>query len=116
MTFGIEVVLNRRIAAARVKRYAFTEQESQAPFPVEPGLEQFLRDKSLSGDATEEEIEFLKAMRFKGKRPSPIFYYRELQTLRDPLHFPPAAQSEESVSRSSAQLAGRPSIPRERDI
>ena len=56
-------------------------------FAIEPGFEQFLRDKSLSGDATEDEIEFLKTLRFKGKRPAPLYYYRELQNLRDPLHF-----------------------------
>jgi hypothetical protein len=49
-------------------------------------------DKSLSGDATEEEIEFLKTLKFKGRRPAPLYYYRELQSLRDPLHFPAAAQ------------------------
>ena len=97
MTFGMEVVLNRRLAAGSVKRFEFAEQEPQPPFAVEPGLEKFLRDTSLSGDATEEEIEFLKAMRFKGKQPSPVYYYRELQNLRDPLHFPPAAQPGESA-------------------
>jgi hypothetical protein len=46
----------------------FAEQEPQESFPVEPGL-----DKSLSGDATEGEIEFLKAMRFKeSSRPRSI--------------------------------------------
>ncbi len=49
--------------------------------------QRFLRDSSLSGGATEEEIEFLKKLRFKGKRPTPLYYYRELQNLRDPLHF-----------------------------
>src|ERR1700677_1555136 len=75
-TFGMEVVLNRRLAAGSVKRFEFAEQEPQQPLAVEPGLERFLKDTSLSGDATEEEIEFLKAMRFKGKQPSPIYYYR----------------------------------------
>jgi transcriptional regulator with XRE-family HTH domain len=104
MTFGIEVVLNRRLAAARVKRFVFAEQETQEPFPVEPGPEQFLRDKSLIGDATEEQIEFLKAMRFKGKQPSPIYYYRELQDFRDPFHFRPLRNPENrfhGVVRSS---------------
>jgi len=41
----------------------------------------------VSGDATEEEIEFLKRLRFNGKHPTPLYYYRELQNLRDPLHF-----------------------------
>jgi hypothetical protein len=35
---------------------------------------------------TQEEIEFLKRLRLKGKRPTPLDYYRELQNLRDPLH------------------------------
>jgi len=26
-------------------------------------------------------------LRFRGKRPSGLYYYRELQNLRDPLHF-----------------------------
>jgi hypothetical protein len=54
---------------------------------LEPGFEQFLNDKSLSADATEQEIQFLKALKFQGRRPAPLYYYRELQSLRDPLHF-----------------------------
>jgi hypothetical protein len=46
-----------------------------------------MQDASLRGDATRDEIEFLSRLRFKGKRPSPLYYYRELQNLRDPLHF-----------------------------
>jgi hypothetical protein len=26
-------------------------------------------------------------LRLKGRRPTPLYYYRELQNLRDPLHF-----------------------------
>ena len=36
---------------------------------------------------TEDEIAFLRRLRFNGKRPTPLYYYRELQSLRDPLHF-----------------------------
>ena len=86
-TFGMEIVLNRRLAEGSPKRFEFTEQKPRPPFALEPGLQQFLTDTSLSGDATEVEIEFLKALKFTGKRPSPIYYYRELQNLRDPLHF-----------------------------
>lgn len=86
-TFGMEVVLNRRLAPGGLKRFEFAEQHAPQTFSLEPGFEQFLRDKTLSGDATEEEIEFLKALKFKGRRPAPLYYYRELQNLRDPLHF-----------------------------
>ena len=95
-TFGMEVVLNRRLTTAGRKRFEFAEQEPPRPVAIEPGLKRFLKDASLSGDATEEEIAFLKALQLTGKRPSPIYYYRELQNLRDPLHFPSVAQPEES--------------------
>jgi transcriptional regulator with XRE-family HTH domain len=87
-TFAIEIVLNRRLAPATVKRFEYVEQPT-APAP-EPGLEQFLSDKTLSATATEEEIAFLKSLRFPNRHPTALYYYRELQSLRDPLHFPPA--------------------------
>jgi hypothetical protein len=86
-TFAMEVVLNHRLGPGGLKRFEFVEQEPQQRFTLEPGFEQFLNDKSLSGDATEEEIEFLKALNFRGRQPVPLYYYRELQNLRDPLHF-----------------------------
>jgi transcriptional regulator with XRE-family HTH domain len=89
-TFGMEVALNPRLAPGSLKRFEFIELEPQPPFTLEPGFEQFLNDKTLSGDATEEEIEFLKSLNFKGRRPAAMYYYRELQSLRDPLHFPSA--------------------------
>src|SRR2546430_665331 len=54
---------------------------------LEPGLQEFLQDSSLSGTATAKEVEFLKRLKFQGQRPTPLYYYRELQNLRDPLHF-----------------------------
>jgi hypothetical protein len=83
----MEIVLNRRLAPGDPKRFEFVESESGRPSREEPGLKAFLQDSSLSGDATTEEIEFLRKLRFKGKRPTPLYYYRELQSLRDPLHF-----------------------------
>ncbi len=86
VTFAMEIVLNRRLAPGDPKKFEFVEREPGQP-EEEPGVKEFLRDPSLSGDATEEEIEFLKKLRFKGKRPTPLYFYRELQNLRDPLHF-----------------------------
>jgi transcriptional regulator with XRE-family HTH domain len=102
-TFAIEVVLNRRLAPSRLKRFEFVEQGQQRAFAIEPGFERFLQDKSLSGGTTEEEIEFLRALKFKGRQPTPIYYYRELQNLRDPLHFTAgqhAGKAKESSWRS----------------
>jgi transcriptional regulator with XRE-family HTH domain len=90
-TFGMEIVLNRRIASGDPRRFAFVETGPDHP-EVEPGFREFLRDRSLSGTATKEEIELLKNLRFNGKRPTSIYYYRELQSLRDPLHFRPENQ------------------------
>jgi hypothetical protein len=86
-TFGIEIVLNRSLVRGHRRRFDFVEREPERPFEIEPGLEEFLRDLSLSGDATDEEIEFHKRLRFKDKRPLPLFYYRVLQDTRDRLHF-----------------------------
>jgi transcriptional regulator with XRE-family HTH domain len=86
-TFGMEVVLNRRVASGHLKKFEFVEREPKEPLDEEPGLKEFLQDTSLSGEATAEEIEFLRKLRFKKTRPTPLYYYRELQNLRDPLHF-----------------------------
>ena len=98
-TFAIEVVLSRRLAPGHPKRFEFVEKEAERS-EEEPGFKRFLRDRVLSGDATEEEIAFLKRLRFNGKRPTPLYYYRELQNLRDPLHFRDASGS--SMRNSSA--------------
>jgi len=91
-TFALEIGLNRRLAPQSVKRFEFTERQFTESV-VEPALEEFLRNTVLSGDITEEEIDFLRGLKFNGRRPSPLYYYRELQSLRDPLHFPQAGQS-----------------------
>jgi transcriptional regulator with XRE-family HTH domain len=87
VTFAMEIVLNRRLAPGHQRKFEFVEKEADQPSEELPGFKRFLRDPSLSGEATEEEIDFLKRLRFNGKQPSPLYYYRELQNLRDPLHF-----------------------------
>jgi transcriptional regulator with XRE-family HTH domain len=86
-TFALDIVLNPRVVSGHVKRFEFIEREADQLFVEEPGLNEFLEDPALSGTATEEEVAFLKRLRFKGRHPSPLYYYRELQNLRDPLHF-----------------------------
>jgi len=86
-TFALEIVLNDRLVSGNVKRYEFKEMESGQDVVEEPGLKEFLQDRSLSGTATPQELDFLKGLKFQGRRPTPLYYYRELQNLRDPLHF-----------------------------
>jgi transcriptional regulator with XRE-family HTH domain len=86
-TFRLQIALNRRLAPGRIKRFEFVEKLPPDDLAIEPGLEQFLKDTSLSGDITEEESDFLRRLKFKGQKPTALYYYRELQSLRDPLHF-----------------------------
>jgi len=86
-TFGMEIALNRRLAPGTPKKFEFVQRDPDQPPEEEPGFKEFLQNTSLSADATETELWFLKRLRFRGKRPTPLYYYRELQNLRDPLHF-----------------------------
>lgn len=87
ITFDMSVVLSPPLGRERLKRFAFIETEPEQLAEEEPGLKDFLRDGSLCSDITEAEVEFLRKLRFKDKRPNALYYYRELQNLRDPLHF-----------------------------
>ena len=86
-TFSMEVVLNDRLVSEHVKKLEFVEKEAEQSFEEETGFKEFLGNTQMSGDATDEEITFLQQLRFLKKRPTPLYYYRELQNLRDPLHF-----------------------------
>ena len=89
LTFDMEIVLNERLVPGEPKRFAFVEKDVDSVDGDEPGFTEFLEDATLSGDASAEEVEFLRNLRFKGKRPRALYYYRALQNLRDPLHFQP---------------------------
>jgi hypothetical protein len=87
VTFDMDILLNRSLVSAPLRSFGFIEREPAELPGDEPGLEGFLGDSSLCGDLTAEELEFLKRMKFRGRRPTALYYYRELQNLRDPLHF-----------------------------
>ena len=86
-SFALDIMLNPRVVSGSVKRFEFVERDAGQSDGEEPGLTEFLRDPTLSGIVTQQEITFLRRLRFNGKRPTPLYYYRELQSLRDPLHF-----------------------------
>ena len=116
-SFGMEIVLNRRLTRSHVKKLEFREAEPELSFKVEPGLKDFLNDAKLSAGITEDETAFLKKLSPDGKRPSPLYYYRELQNLRDPLNFltlsmgtrrgRETSATEPRVSRRTAKSRGR---------
>ena len=89
--FSMEIFLKKHLSSPQKMKFQFLEAENGIPHREEPGLKEFLRNSAMSGEATGEEIAFLKGLRFKHKRPSALYYYRELQSLRDPIHFPEGA-------------------------
>ncbi|HTB94269.1 MAG TPA: helix-turn-helix transcriptional regulator [Candidatus Sulfotelmatobacter sp.] len=103
-TFAVEVLLNKRLASARTVQFRFVETSASPAAEEEAGLQEFLRNPGMSGDASDAEIAFLKALKFPRMRPSALYYYRELQSLRDPLHFP-SDPSARKLSRRNTPLS-----------
>ena len=86
-TFDMEITLNERLAPGQPKRLAFVEKNEDSQREDQPGLTEFIQDSVLSSDLSEHELEFLRKLSFKTRRPNRLFYYRALQIFRDPLHF-----------------------------
>jgi transcriptional regulator with XRE-family HTH domain len=103
-TFAVEVLLNKRLASARIVRFQFVEAGAMPTTEEEPGLKEFLRSPGMSGDASGDEIAFLKSLKFHRLRPSALYYYRELQSLRDPLHFPASPKSGKFPRRGARRI------------
>jgi transcriptional regulator with XRE-family HTH domain len=101
-TFAVEVLLNKRLASARTVRFQFVETSGLPTADETPGLREFLRDPGMSGHASEQEINFLKNLKFVQPGPSALYYYRELQSLRDPLHFPAGPKSGKYPGRGAS--------------
>lgn len=86
-TFELEIELHPKVSPGSSRRFQFMERTPAPPARMEPGFAEFLADPSLSGTATEKELAFLGGLRFTTGQPTALYYYRELQSLRDPLHF-----------------------------
>jgi transcriptional regulator with XRE-family HTH domain len=85
-TFGLQVVLDHRAVADPVRRFEMVERDPES-VDEQPGFREFLANPALSSTATAEELAFLKKLPFRRKQPTALYYYRELQSLRDPVHF-----------------------------
>jgi transcriptional regulator with XRE-family HTH domain len=103
-TFAVEAFLNKRLASARTARFQFVETSGMPTADEEPGFREFLRNPGMSGDATEEEIDFLRNLKFPRQGPGALYYYRELQSLRDPLHFPASPKSRKFPRRGARRI------------
>ena len=87
-----DFTLEVRLAGGRIRKFGFGETDN-VPDGEEPGLRKFLNDATLNAGATPAEIDILRRIRFPGgERPTALFYYRMLQSLRDPLNFRRAKQ------------------------
>jgi transcriptional regulator with XRE-family HTH domain len=106
--FGMEIVLNRKLSRDHFKKLELQEAHPEPVLEIEQGLEDFLKDPQLSAGATTDEVAFLKRLRLDGKRPSRLYYYRELQNLRDPLNFLPAPiESRTKPKRCASEIKPR---------
>jgi hypothetical protein len=86
-TFRLDVVLDEALAGVRVKRFEFLERDAAEPGSDAAGFREFLDSPALSGTANDAELAWLRRLRFSDRHPTALYYYRELQSLRDPLHF-----------------------------
>jgi len=86
-SFDMEISLNQRLASESSIKFGFVEKRASNQVRDEPGLTAFLDDPALSRDISVEELDYLRMLSIKSKRPNLLFYYRALQTFRDPLHF-----------------------------
>jgi transcriptional regulator with XRE-family HTH domain len=102
--FGMEIVLNRKLSRDHFKKLEFREAQPEADFEVEPALEEFLDNAKLSSGITGDEVAFFKRLHTDGKRPSVLYYYRELQNLRDPLNFLPLSIGKRRQVESNTSL------------
>ncbi|MGH7466453.1 MAG: helix-turn-helix domain-containing protein [Longimicrobiales bacterium] len=82
-TFDLTIELNDPLGGGLSRRFGFVEM----PPAAGDGFREFLEDARLSGGATEEELRLLERLAFQDRQATPLFYYRVLQNLRDPLHF-----------------------------
>jgi transcriptional regulator with XRE-family HTH domain len=87
VTFALDIGLDARAVTEHHKRFEFVEREPDQHCAEEPGLTEFLATPLLSSSASAAELAFLKRLRFKERRPTALYFYRELQNLRDPLHW-----------------------------
>ena len=86
-TFRIDLTLDGARVDTPRRTFRFVESAPSDRADDDSALAEFLRDPQLNDNATEEEIRLLRGHRLGNRRPNKLYYYRALQTLRDPLHF-----------------------------
>jgi transcriptional regulator with XRE-family HTH domain len=85
-TFAIVVAVDHPAPGASNRRFAMVEQPSR-PVDGQSGFKAFRADPVLSAMVTDDELVFLRRLPLGRRQATALYYYRELQNLRDPLHF-----------------------------
>jgi len=106
-SFTLRITLNPDLVDEPHRTLAFVEAPDPSGSREEPGLADFLADRGLSGDISEEEVRLLRLQRFGARRPGRLYYYRALQNLRDPLHFLPAGRAAGRQRSGGTLLPGK---------
>ena len=112
-SFELTIMLNGRFVHSRARNLKYCEARLFDQDDVEFGLTEFLNTPTLSQGITQAELAFLKSLRLPSGRPTALYYYRELQNMRDPLSFvaDPFHQRTETKtarrSHSARKLRGR---------
>jgi len=68
-SFNLEVRLSKGLASRGVVRFEYAEASVLPGAEEEPGFKEFLRNPGMSGDASDEELAFLKSLKFHRLRP-----------------------------------------------
>jgi len=87
-SFGMEIVLNRRLTRSHLKRLEFREAEPEQSFEIEPSLKEFLNDAKLSAGITDEETAFLKSLSLEWKTPFFALLLQRAAKPQRPAQFP----------------------------
>ena len=85
-TLRLDIFLEPKLVAEHHRTFEFLERDRDDGSHEEPGLAEFLRERQVEDRVTEAEVRLLRRHRLGGRRPNKLYYYRALQTLRDPLH------------------------------
>jgi transcriptional regulator with XRE-family HTH domain len=88
-SFEITIMLYAMWDRPTTRSFHYVERPPVNEETPEPGLREFLRNPDLCSTATDREVEFFRGLRFTTGRPTALYFYREMQNLRDPLHIIP---------------------------
>ena len=92
-TFGIEIILNKGMAARAVRRTRICRNRRCRKLRTNPGFQGVLAYCGIERRCEQGRTRLPREPPLQAASPSPLYFYRELQSLRDALHFPEDSSS-----------------------